>query len=230
MISGFSKKKLKGAKTLGELFKATRKKKEISLEDAEIGTKVKLKYLKALEESDWNTLPLEVYVRGFVLSYSKYLGITKSEALSLFETESILYRKKQTSEISYNKSFRDIRFLITPRILAYGVFSVFVIGLIGYMIYQITSFAGLPQLKILTPQNNIIVEADSIDMSGLTDPDAAVTINAEKVPVTEGGRFLSTLKLHRGVNVLKVTAVNKTKKEASQVFTVEYKPKTALNE
>jgi cytoskeletal protein RodZ len=227
MISGFSKKKIKSEKTLGELLKSTRQKKEITLEDAETVTKVKLKYLKALEENNWDILPLDVYTRGFILSYSKLLNIKKDEVLSLFETEALLHRRRQNSELSYNRSFRDIKFLITPKLLAYSALSLFVLTMVGYIVFQITSFAGLPSLEIITPANNIVVDQDSIDMSGLTDPDAIVKVNDENVPVTQEGRFISTLRLHRGVNVLKVKAINKTKKETSEVFTVEYKPKTA---
>ncbi len=227
MISGFSKKKIKSQKSLGELLLCSRKKKEISLEEAELATKVKLKYLKALEEGNWNILPLDVYVRGFVLSYSKFLGIDKKEVLSLFEVEKVLKYQKHTNQLTYKKSYKDIRFLITPRVIASFVVSLFVMGMVGYIIFQVSNFAGMPALKIINPQNNTIVESDSIDISGLTDPDAVVMVNEERVPVTEEGRFNSSLKLHRGVNVLKVKAINKTKKEAFQIYTVEYKPKTA---
>jgi len=47
------------------------------------------------------------------------------------------------------------------------------------------------------------------------------------VPVSEDGKFSLKLKLHSGVNVVKVKAVNNVKKESSEVYTIEYKPKTA---
>jgi len=227
MITGFSRKKIKSQKTLGELLKSRRKQKGFSLEEAEIATKIKLRYLKALEEGQWSVLPMVVYIRGFVLSYSKYLGIPKNTALSLFEIEVVLHKKNQSNELAYKKSIRDRQFLITPKVLAYSLISVFVVAMISYIVIQITNFAGMPSLKIITPENNAIVEVDQLDLTGLTDPEAFVTVNEEKVPVTQEGRFASTLKLHSGVNVLKVTAVNKTKKEAVEVYTVEYKPKTA---
>lgn len=227
MVTGFSKKKIKAEKTLGELFKSVRKKKGFTLEEAEAQTKVKLKYLLALESNNWECLPMEVYVRGFVLSYSKFLGIKQTEALALFDTEAVLNRKKQSSELSYNRSFRDIRFLITPKVLAYSALSVFIIAMVSYIAIQLTSFAGMPSLKVISPDNNVVVENDQLDVTGLTDPDAIVSINEEKVPVTQEGKFISTLKLHNGVNILKIKSVNKTKKEAIQVYTVEYKPKTA---
>jgi hypothetical protein len=62
----------------------------------------------------------------------------------------------------------------------------------GYIVYQLVNFAGSPNLKITMPNNNIIIESDATDISGITDNDSVLMINNETVPVTKDGHFSTT--------------------------------------
>lgn len=228
MVNGFSTKKIKSAKTLAQIFKKARSDKGISISDAEIGTKVRAKFLAALEESNWQILPQDIYVRGFVLAYAKFLELSIPSVLEQYEKEAKIRRVSTTAKISYNQSLKERRVLITPKVLAYAGLSIFFISLFSYIIFQVLNFAGSPNLKILTPSNNLVTENDSIDLTGITDTDTIVIVNSENVSVSDDGKFSLKLKLHSGVNVVKVKAVNKVKKESSEVYTIEYKPKTAV--
>lgn len=206
----------------------TRKRKKISLVQAEIGSKVRAKYLEAIELGKWEELPQEVYVRGFVLSYVKFLGLDKEKMLSLYQSESIILKNKEEQKIAYNQTLEsNKRVLITPKLLAFSALTIFIVSMISYLVFQLADFAGNPNLKILEPSNNATYEIDNLDLAGVTDEDTVVMVNEEKVPVTSDGHFSLNLKLQRGVNVIKVKAINKIEKESSQIFTVEYKPKTA---
>lgn len=227
MVRGFSTKKIKSKKTLGEFLKSERIKKDISLSDAEIGTKVRAKYLVAIEQDKWDGLPDSVYLRGFVLAYAKFLNLDKDEVLSAFENELKIRQTNTQSDLSYTSRIENKRVLVTPKILVYASISLFVCFMCSYIVFQVLNFAGNPNLKIITPDNNIILETDTLNLIGLTDVDAAVAVNNETVPVSDEGKFYLNLKLHKGVNVIKINAINKARKESSEVYTVEYKPKTA---
>ncbi len=227
MAESFIKRKIKLEPTLGQRLKAAREKTGVTLSQAEIGSKVRAKYLAAMESSNWQFLPGGVYARGFVLAYSKYLGLETKELLRLYEKEAVLFNKKKTVDLSYNKTFKAPRLLVTPKLLAYFALSFSVLLMFAYIVKQVAGFAGSPSLKITSPVNNSILESDSVDLSGTTDSDTLVSVNSENVPVTSDGRFNLNLKLHRGVNVIKVQAVNKARKESSQIYTFEYRPKTA---
>lgn len=229
MVSGFSTKKIKTEKSLGETFKAKRASLKLSLGEAEIKSKVKAKFLLALEQGNWNDLPQDVYVRGFVFAYAKCLELPISEVRDLFEKELLIRRKKEKAKITYNQTLKEQKLLITPKILAYIGIGAVVTSLFVYISLQVLNFAGNPNLKVISPENNLITEADSVDLTGITDTDTSVVVNKENVPVSSDGRFVLKLKLHRGVNVIKIEAVNKAKKETSEVYTIEYKPKTAAN-
>lgn len=228
MIRGFSTKKIRSQKTFGEILKSARIKKNISLDEAEIATKIRAKYLVAIEDANWSILPQDVYLRGFILAYAKFLGLDSKKILKLYEEESgIRLADKSNTKFAYDQQLRQTKMLITPKTFAYLGLAVFVVAMFSYIIFQVVNFAGNPNLKVLSPANNIILETDSTELSGITDTDTMVAVNNENVPVTSDGRFYLKLKLHQGVNIINVKAINKLKKESSEVFTIEYKPKTA---
>ncbi len=68
---------------LGELLRSTREAKGVSLEQAEEATRIRRRYLEALEAEDFEQMPAEVYVRGFLRNYALYLGLDLEEMLAL---------------------------------------------------------------------------------------------------------------------------------------------------
>ena len=59
----------------GEQLKKAREAKGITLEEVAEATKIRRKYLEAIEQDEFQVLPGEVYARGFVTAYLKYLDI-----------------------------------------------------------------------------------------------------------------------------------------------------------
>lgn len=66
---------------LGELLRSTREAKGLSLGQAEEATRIRRRYLEALEAEDFEQMPAEVYVRGFLRNYALYLGLDPEEVL-----------------------------------------------------------------------------------------------------------------------------------------------------
>lgn len=60
---------------IGAILKKERESRKITLEQVEEATKIRRKYLDAIEREAFEILPGEVYVKGFVATYLKYLGI-----------------------------------------------------------------------------------------------------------------------------------------------------------
>ena len=58
----FTRRKIKTPKSLGELLRSTRKRKNLTLDQAEEETKVRTRYLEALEEGRYEVLPESVYI------------------------------------------------------------------------------------------------------------------------------------------------------------------------
>jgi cytoskeletal protein RodZ len=65
---------------LGEWLRQRREELEISLEQAEADTRIRLQYLEALEAENFEALPDQVVGRGFLRNYAAYLELDPSEA------------------------------------------------------------------------------------------------------------------------------------------------------
>lgn len=72
---------------LGQLLKERRVVLGMDLEDVERRTKIRKRYLEALESGDWSVLPGEVYARGFVRSYAECVGLDGLELLERYIDE-----------------------------------------------------------------------------------------------------------------------------------------------
>lgn len=59
--------------------------KGISLEAAEESTKIRRKYLEAMENDNFDVLPGKVYVKGFIKNYATFLGLNGNSMVSAYE-------------------------------------------------------------------------------------------------------------------------------------------------
>lgn len=70
---------------IGQRLAEARTARGLSLEQVQEITKIRLKYLIALEAENWQALPGEVYLRGFLKSYSQVVGLDPMEMLELYQ-------------------------------------------------------------------------------------------------------------------------------------------------
>ena len=60
---------------IGTSLREARLRRHIEFADAEHGTKIRGKYLRALEDERFELLPSHTYVKGFLRTYAEYLGL-----------------------------------------------------------------------------------------------------------------------------------------------------------
>ena len=70
-----------GPITPGEILRTARLKRRISLVEAEQATRIRQRYLQALEDDDYAALPTGVYSVGFLRNYAIYLGVPPEDVL-----------------------------------------------------------------------------------------------------------------------------------------------------
>ena len=75
---------------IGEVLAKARLQKNITLQDAENDTKIRVKYLNALEADDFAVIPGRVYVVGFLRTYAKYLGLDDQKLVAIYQAENKL--------------------------------------------------------------------------------------------------------------------------------------------
>jgi len=64
-----------GAPGIGSVLKQTRQRQELDIKTVEERTKIRIKYLRALENEDWDVLPNPAYTRAFLRAYADLLGL-----------------------------------------------------------------------------------------------------------------------------------------------------------
>ena len=60
---------------IGNSLREARLRRDLEFADAEHGTKIRGKYLRALEDERFELLPSHTYIKGFLRSYADYLGL-----------------------------------------------------------------------------------------------------------------------------------------------------------
>lgn len=69
---------------LGRQLQEARTAKDLSLADVELVTRIRQKYLEALENGDYGRLPRGATARGFLRTYAVYLGVDPAAALHAY--------------------------------------------------------------------------------------------------------------------------------------------------
>jgi len=72
--------------TLGEFLRQEREQRCITIEQVASATKVGVRTLHALEEDHYAELPAKPFIRGFVTSYCRFIGLEPKEILARYES------------------------------------------------------------------------------------------------------------------------------------------------
>ncbi|MBC8080600.1 MAG: helix-turn-helix domain-containing protein [Gorillibacterium sp.] len=100
---------------LGQTLKQARLDKGLTLEDLHETTKIRKRYLEAIEEGNFKLLPGNFYVRAFIKSYAEAVGLDPNEVLGLYKnvipnfpaqeiSSEPLRRKRQNTKVSLKGS------------------------------------------------------------------------------------------------------------------------------
>ncbi len=69
---------------LGQRFRAAREARGLSLSDVAEQIRIRAVYLAAIEDESWSTIGAPVYIRGFLRTYARFLGMDPEEAVAAF--------------------------------------------------------------------------------------------------------------------------------------------------
>ncbi|HYM69014.1 MAG TPA: RodZ domain-containing protein [bacterium] len=131
---------------IGERLRNAREARGLSLDDVEAATRIRRRYLEALEDEAFDRLPGPAYVRGFLNGYASYLGLPSEEIASM-------YPMPLGARVAVRASPVDVRITpVTPRSRArrfvIGASLVLLCGaaVIAYILYgQLRQFIGTPE-------------------------------------------------------------------------------------
>jgi len=208
-------------KTVGSILKEARLSKNLTLEDVEKVTKIRVKFLDAIEQDAYYLLPSPIYAKGFVKNYGDYLGLESTRVMAFFRRQTLDVKRStllpQKTEHIYPKGFR-----ITPNRFIALLVGVFILIFLVYFGFQYQKLYMPPTLTITTPIHESIVKEKKLDVLGTTNPDATVTVNGASVTVRSDGRFFTQILVEPGVNTLTILATSRFGKTTTVVRKVGF--------
>lgn len=117
--------------TVGQRLKERREAKGLSLEEVMATTRIKLVFLKAMEEDDYRLLPDETYITRFLIEYATFLGLDPQGILAQFKRQIQARNGRDLSPwpalptytLSLKKIFTALGFLLVAIPIAFVGFS-----------------------------------------------------------------------------------------------------------
>ena len=197
--------------TVGETLKNRRIARGWSLKDVELATRIRGKYLLAIESDDYAELPHDVYTRGFVQSYASYLDLDQKEITAHYNQQ----RGRQNTQIKRSGSIQARRFTLTPRLLVGGGGALAAMAVGAYLIWQFSALTAAPRLSVDNPSRDQVLYGSLITISGSVAGGADVFVNESPILVDGEGRFRDSIALQDGVNSISVTAKNRLGKRTT---------------
>jgi cytoskeletal protein RodZ len=70
---------------IGSILREARMRERIDMSEVEAQTKIRAKYLRAIENEEWDLLPGPIYAKSFLRTYSDYLGLDSRMLLDEFK-------------------------------------------------------------------------------------------------------------------------------------------------
>ncbi len=209
---------------LGEVLRTAREAKGVDLARVERDTKIRERYLAALEAGDYADLPGAVYTRGFLRNYGAYLGLETEYLIDLYRLESSAATERPALPSSPRPlaTRRSRAFVVTPGAIGAALLTILVGGLVAWIGYQFVTFARTPELRITEPAGNLSSYAElTLTVRGVTAPNARVAVSnlAENPTVTadEEGAFEVVVRLVPGSNVMQLVATDPVTGRSSEM-------------
>jgi cytoskeletal protein RodZ len=221
---------------LPERLYAARERKGVDLYRAERDTKIRARYLAALERGEYKELPGDVYTKGFLRNYANYLGLDAEEIVAQWRRErgttpaskAVLTVPRPIAQPRPGLQF-------SPGIIVAALLTLLVVGVGVWLGVQVMRFAKPPTLAVTAPREATVQlseDATSFTFEGTSIPGATIAVEMaggnRQVSADSTGAWSLTVDLRRGRNEFKVDATDPdTGKHAEQpaqvVITVPFR-------
>ena len=217
---------------LGDALRERREHKGVTMQQAAEDTRIREKFLQAIESGDYQSLPGAVYTKGFLRNYARYLGLEPEEMLALYTGE------RGGSDPA--RTFAPMRplvkrsFIFTPTVLVPVIVLGGILLFIAYFYYQFTSFAVAPHVDITDPPGDAVSGTAEYLVKGKTNPDGRITVSVSPgldalgdVKPAADGTFSVSVPLKPGPNHIEVRVLDAAGKLATATRTITLNPPAA---
>jgi cytoskeletal protein RodZ len=204
---------------LPERLHAARERKGVDLYRAERDTKIRARYLRALEEGEYAELPGAVYTKGFLRNYALYLGLDPEDVVRQWKRERGDMHVPAEPVLAVPRPLEAPRQGLTfsPVIVVAAMLTVLIAVFAVYIGIQLVRFSKPPTIAVTTPAQAVVEvaeDADSYTLKGTSIAGATITIQEAarpepiRVSADAGGRWTADVPLRRGRNEFTISAVD----------------------
>jgi len=224
MTPKFTRTTIPEKEKLGEKLAKKRAALGYDIKETERATRIRAKYLEALEAGDYDKLPPDVFVQGFLKNYSTFLKLDQNKVIKLYLKERGLAENVKKvvapAPVKPQKKTKPAKVIVTPKRITIGSIALVFLALFIYIGWQVSILTAAPKLDISAPGDNTKTTEEATIVEGLTDPGAEVFINDVPIPVEPDGNFKERVSLQSGVNLIKIAAKNKLNKTTQETRTI----------
>lgn len=167
-------------KTAGVILRESRESCQKTLSEISRQTRIKEKFLEALESSDWMSLPNFAVAQGFAKNYARVVNANPDHVAALLRRD---FPQFQLAGKVHEMTLEPPAFW-TPKTTILVVTGVTVAMLGAYLIRQYMLFAAPPPLEV-----SLTNGTSSIVVFGKTLPGATVEVAGRRVLVANDGSF-----------------------------------------
>jgi cytoskeletal protein RodZ len=120
---------------LGEFLRRERELRRISLDDIAERTKISRRYLEAIEEGQYERLPGETFVRGFIRSYAQSIGLDPEDTLLIYSQTRVVpgVAPQQRERIEPTRRAWNERFLQWVLVAGVAAVGAVLLGVVGVL-------------------------------------------------------------------------------------------------
>ncbi len=205
-------------KTAGQILRESRKEKQIGLDQIAQETKIRKRFLIALEKDDYEPFSSVATIKGFIKNYAQFLGLDSEKILAIFKRD---YRRNQEQKLILQPGVDlEKQFKWNPKKSLILVIALFIIAFSYYLIHQYYGLLGKPGLEIYSPENNKQVVEEQLIIKGETDVDNSVSVNGNLIQINNQGEFNYRLKLISGENKIVIEVTNRLGRKTREIRNV----------
>jgi cytoskeletal protein RodZ len=204
-------------KTIGEILTFARREQGLSAQDISRITKIELKYIKALEKDDFDSLPSATFIKGFIRNYARVINRNPDEMIAVFRRD-FSHKTKAPKTTITPLSLPTFHFEFHKGTIL--IFSLGFLMFISYLAFQYRAILVPPPLEVQNPKPKAVVTSPVL-IEGVTSPDSIVTINGTlDTRPDQTGKFSATFNLSAGDQELSIEAVNRFSRRQTEKFTI----------
>lgn len=199
-------------KTVGEMLKDERLSHRINLPDLAKRTRIRLEYLEALENNQFEKLPAATFVKGYVKIYAQLFGFDPQPLLALLRRDykesakgKLVPRDFLTPVLKKRRHLKPVTFVMIGFVVVF-------ITLLSYISIQWWQLQRPPDLIVTEPKNFAQV-GPKVTVQGRTEPEALVVVNDQPVALQPDGSFFTEISLMtEGIVTIEIQATDDREK------------------